>query len=166
MAMPARPRGCEQPLEGSKEADLACGGRATGQSRLGVFLTDLRQDPASCSSCLPRRQLLPVSGIFPRQAPPSWARILSSASSRSWAVPRAGVRWRRKGGGGALPQRFWVFLSTLAPSLEEMGFELREAQAVLFLPIIFLSGCLDQLSLDFGFFALKLWQGMRVPEVG
>lgn len=71
-----------------------------------------------------------------------------------------------KGVGGTLPQRFWVFLSTLAPSLEEMGFELREAQAVLFLPIIFLSGCLDQLSLDFGFFALKIWQGMRVPEVG
>lgn len=61
-------------------------------------------------------------------------------------------------------------MSTLAPSLEEMGFELGEAQA-LFLPIIFLSGWLDQPSLDFGFFAvgffaLKLWQGMRVLDVG
>lgn len=59
----------------------------------------------------------------------------------------------------------WVFMSTLAPSLEEMDFELGEAQAV-FLPIIFLAGCLDQPRLDFGFFALKLWQSMRVPEVG
>lgn len=59
-------------------------------------------------------------------------------------------------------------MSTLAPSLEEMGSELGEAQAV-FLPIIFLSGWLDQRSLDFGFFgffALKLWQGMTVPDVG
>lgn len=46
-----------------------------------------------------------------------------------------------------------------------MGFELGEAQAV-FLPIIFLAGWLDQPRLYFGFFALKLWQGMRVPEVG
>lgn len=42
-------------------------------------------------------------------------------------------------GAGGLPQRLWVFLSTLAPSLEETGFELGEAQAVLFLPIIFFS---------------------------
>lgn len=61
-------------------------------------------------------------------------------------------------------------MSTLALSLEEMGFEVGEAQAV-FLLIMFLSGRLDQPSLDFGFFAfgffaLELWQRMRVPEVG
>lgn len=56
-------------------------------------------------------------------------------------------------------------MSMLALSLEEMGFEVGEAQAV-FLLIIFRSGWPDQPSLDFGFFALKLWQGMRALEVG
>ena len=56
-------------------------------------------------------------------------------------------------------------MSMLGLSLEEMGFEVGEAQAV-FLLIIFRSGCPDQPSLDFGFFALKLWQGMRAREVG
>lgn len=56
-------------------------------------------------------------------------------------------------------------MTTLAVSLEEMGLEVGEAQAV-FLLIIFRSGWPDQLSLDFGFFALKLWQGMRTREVG
>lgn len=32
--------------------------------------------------------------------------------------------------------------------------------------IIFLPNWRDQPSLDFGFFALKPWQGMRVPEAG
>lgn len=56
-------------------------------------------------------------------------------------------------------------MSTLALSLEEMGFEVGEAQAV-FLLIIFRSGWPDQPSLDFGFFALKLGQRMRAREVG
>lgn len=56
-------------------------------------------------------------------------------------------------------------MSTLALSLEEMAFEVEEAQAV-FLLIIFRSGWPDQPSLDFGFFALKFWQGMRACEVG
>lgn len=56
-------------------------------------------------------------------------------------------------------------MSTLALSLEEMAFEVEEAQAV-FLLIIFRSGWPDQPRLDFGFFALKLWQGMRACEVG
>lgn len=45
-------------------------------------------------------------------------------------------------------------MSTLALSLEEMGFEVGEAQAV-FLLIIFRSGWPDQPSLDFGFFAFE-----------
>lgn len=50
--------------------------------------------------------------------------------------PGAGLSLKQGSGGeeksGALPQRLWVFMSTLAPSLKEMGFELGEAQAVFF----------------------------------
>lgn len=65
LAQPARPRECEQSLEGSGKQSLSVQKeRQVGEA--GVFPTDRRQDRASCSSCLPRRQRLPVSGIFPR----------------------------------------------------------------------------------------------------
>lgn len=160
--MPARPRGRERLLEGSKEADLGCTGRATGQSRLGSFppTSDKTQPPT-----------LPVflGDSFCRSVEFSQDRPLPPGLEFSvLPPPGAGLSLEQGSDGeekrGALPQRLWVFMSTVVPSLEEMGFEVG-AQAV-FLPIIFLSGWLDQPSLDFGFFALEPWQGMRVPEVG
>lgn len=160
--MPARPRGCERLLEGSREADLECAVRATGQSRLGSFL------PTS-DKTLPATLPVFLGDSFCRSVEFSQDRPLPPGLEFSvLPPPGAGLSLEQGSDGevkrGALPQRLWVFMSTLAPSLEEMGFEVG-AQAV-FLPIIFLSGWLDQLSLDFGFFDLKPWQGMRVPEVG
>lgn len=140
-----------------------CRQRGTSQSRLGSF-------PPTLDKTLPPTLPVFLGGGFCRSVEFSQDRPLPSGLEFSvQPPPGAGLSLKQGSEGeekrGALPQRLWVFMSTLAPSLEEMGFELGEAQA-LFLPIIFLSGWLDQLSLDFGFFALKLWQGMRVPDVG
>lgn len=168
LTMPVKPRGYEELLEGSREVDLECAGRGTSLSRLGSF-------PPTSDKTLPPTLPIFLGGSFCRSVEFSQDRpLLPGLEFSVLPPPGAGLSLEQGSDGeekrGALPQRLWVFMSTLAPSLEEMDFELGEAQAV-FLPIIFLAGCLDQPRLDFGFFAfgffaLKLWQSMRVPEVG
>lgn len=102
LAMPARPRGREQPLEGSRKAGLECAGRGTSQSRLGSF-------PPTSDKTLPPTLPVFLGGSFCRSVEFSQDRPLPSGLEFS-VLPPPGAGLSLKQGsdgeekGGSAPE--------------------------------------------------------------